>query len=182
MRNQIRKAAMVLAAALGFAAASLEAATAAAKPPAPLKERIRKELVTLPWYGVFDNLAFQVEGDRVTLLGQVSRPTLRSDAEHVVKHVSGVSSVDNRLEVLPLSGFDNQIRLAEYRAIYGFIALNRYALGAQPSIHIIVKNGNVTLEGVVASEADRNLAGLRANGVFGVFSVTNNLQVESKRS
>ena len=173
----MRKMAMVLAGALWLAPLASTANTTSAKAPAPLEERIRKELVMLPWYGVFDNLAFQVEGDQVILSGQVWRPTLKSDAENVVKRLTGVRTVDNRIEVLPLSPFDNRIRLAAARAIYGFPALNRYALGAHPSIHILVKNGEVTLEGVVDREADRNLAGLLANGVFGAFSVTNNLRV-----
>ena len=177
MRGQIRKLTAVLAGALLAAPVVVRASTAAAKPPAPLEERIRKELVTLPWYGVFDNLAFQVQGDKVTLLGQVMRPTLRSDAENVVKRLPGVTSVDNEIQVLPLSRFDNGIRLAVYRAVFGFGGLYRYALGAQPSIRIIVNNGNVTLEGAVANETDRNLAGIRANGVFGVFSVANHLRV-----
>ena len=139
---------------------------------------VRHELVMLPYYGVFDNLAYKVEGYTVTLLGQVTRPTLKSDAENVVKKIEGVAKVKNEIEVLPLSPADDRIRRAEYRAIYGDTVLNRYALQAVPPIHIIVKNGNVTLEGVVATEADKNVAGIRANGVSGVFGVTNNLRVE----
>jgi len=114
----------------------------------------------------------------VTLFGQVTRPTLKSDAANVVKHVEGVTRVDNKIEVLPLSGFDNRIRASEYRAIFGSGSLYRYAMGANPSIRIIVKNGNVTLEGVVSNEGDRNLAGIRANGVPGVFAVNNHLRIE----
>jgi hyperosmotically inducible periplasmic protein len=139
---------------------------------------VRHELVMLPYYGVFDNLAYKVEGYTVTLLGQVTRPTLKSDAENVVKKIEGVEKVKNEIEVLPLSPADDGIRRAVYRAIYGDTVLNRYALQAVPPIHIIVKNGNVTLEGVVATETDKNVAGIRANGVSGVFSVTNNLRVE----
>ncbi|HXI44002.1 MAG TPA: BON domain-containing protein [Bryobacteraceae bacterium] len=139
---------------------------------------IRHELVMLPYYGVFDNLAYKVDGYTVTLVGQVTRPTLKSDAENVVKKIEGVEHVKNEIEVLPPSPGDDRIRRAEYRAIYGDTVLNRYALQAVPPIHIIVKNGNVALEGVVATEADKNLAGIRANGVSGVFSVTNNLRVE----
>jgi len=145
----------------------------------PLSERVRHELVMLPYYNVFDNLAFRVDGDRVTLSGQVIRPTLKSDAEAVVRRIAGVREVRNEIEVLPLSTFDNRIRLGVLRAVYGNSVLNRYALGAQPSIHILVKNGDVTLEGIVANEMDRNVAGIAANGVFGVFSVTNHLRVES---
>lgn len=143
-----------------------------------MERAIRHELVMLPYYGVFDYLSFRVEGGRVVLLGQVTRPTLKSDAENVVKTVEGVESVENRIEVLPLSPEDDRIRLMEYRAIYYQPAFDRYAIRAVPPIHILVKNGNVTLVGVVASEADKNLAGLYANGVPGVFSVKNDLLVE----
>jgi hyperosmotically inducible protein len=132
----------------------------------------------LPYYGVFDNLAYKVEGYTVTLIGQVTRPTLKSDAENVVKKIEGVEHVKNEIEVLPPSPGDDRIRRAEYRTIYGDTGLNRYALQAVPPIHIIVKNGNVALEGVVATEADKNVAGIRANGVSGVFAVVNNLRVE----
>ena len=142
-----------------------------------LVKEVRHELVMLPYYGVFDNLAYKVDGSTVTLLGQVTRPTLKSDAEGVVKHIEGVTRVDNQIQVLPLSSQDDRIRLAVYRAIYGHPGLDRYGLQAVPPIHIIVANGNVTLEGVVDSEADKNQAGLRANTVNGIFKVTNNLHV-----
>ena len=146
-----------------------------------LEEKVRHELVVLPFYNVFDNLAFQVNGNEVTLYGQVTRPTLKSDAEHVVKRLEGVARVHNRIEVLPLSPFDDRLRIRLYRSIYSQPGLDRYALGAVPGIHIIVANGNVKLEGVVSSEMDKNLAYLKANGVPGVFSVQNNLQVEARR-
>jgi hyperosmotically inducible protein len=139
---------------------------------------VRHELVMLPYYGIFDNLTYKVDGYTVTLMGQVTRPTLKSDAGNVVKKIEGVEKVKNEIEVLPLSPNDGRIRRAEYRAIYGDTVLNRYALQAVPPIHIVVKNGNVALEGVVATEADKNVAGIRANGVSGVFAVTNNLRVE----
>jgi hyperosmotically inducible periplasmic protein len=132
----------------------------------------------LPYYSVFDNLAFKVDGDRVELLGQVSRPTLKSDAERVVKRIEGVESVTNNIEVLPTSPNDDRIRQAVYRAIYGNSALQLYGVRSVPPIHIIVKNGRVTLEGVVAKEMDKNIANVQANSVSGVFSVTNNLRVE----
>jgi hyperosmotically inducible protein len=134
----------------------------------------------LPYYGVFDDLGYRVDGNTVTLFGDVTRPTLKSDAENVVKRIEGVDRVVNNINVLPPSPQDDQIRLATYRAIYGFPSLNRYALSAVPSIHIIVSGGRVTLTGVVANEGDKNTAGIQANGVPGVFSVTNNLQVESR--
>jgi len=143
-------------------------------------KEIRHELVMLPYYGVFDNLAYSVNGYNVTLMGQVTRPTLKSDAERVVKDIEGVQSVTNNIEVLPLSPNDDRIRMAVYRSIYGQAALNRYAMNAVPPIHIIVKNGNVALEGVVANEGDKNLANIQANQVPGVFSVTNNLRVEGQ--
>jgi len=139
---------------------------------------IRHELVMLPYYGVFDNLAYKVDGYNVTLMGQVTRPTLKSDAERVVKDIEGVQKVTNNIEVLPLSPNDDRIRMAAYRAIYGQTALNRYALNAVPPIHIIVNNGKITLEGVVANEGDKNIAGIQANSVPGAFAVTNNLRVE----
>jgi hyperosmotically inducible protein len=141
-------------------------------------KEVRHELVMLPYYNVFDNLAFKVDGSTVTLIGQVTRPTLKSDAERVVKGIEGVEKVVNNIEVLPVSPNDERIRLAVYRAIYGQPGLQRYGLQAVPPIHIIVKNGNVTLEGVVANEADKNIANVQANGVPGVFSVKNNLRVE----
>jgi hyperosmotically inducible periplasmic protein len=144
-----------------------------------IASQVRHELLQLPYYGVFDDLAFRVDGDTVTLLGAVVNPVLKSDAERAVKRIEGVGHVKNEIEVLPLSPNDDQIRMAEYKAIYGDPVLStRYGYRALPSIHIIVKNGNVTLVGVVANEADKNLVGIRANSVPGVFSVANNLQVE----
>ena len=141
---------------------------------------VRHELVMLPYYGVFDNLAYRVDGRTVTLMGQVTRPTLKSDAGNVVKKIEGVEKVDNQIQVLPLSPMDDRLRLAEYRAIYGHPGLDRYALQAVPPIHIIVDNGKVTLEGVIATQGDKDLANIRANTVPGVFSVVNNLRVEGK--
>ncbi|SPE39139.1 Transport-associated [Candidatus Sulfopaludibacter sp. SbA3] len=146
-----------------------------------ITREVRHELVMLPYYGVFDNLAYRVEGSTVTLLGQVTNPVLKSDAERAVKGIEGVTHVNNQIHVLPLSPMDGQTRIAEYRAIYGFQGLDRYAMQAVPSIHIIVENGRVTLEGVVDTQADKDLAALRANTVAGVFSVTNNLHVAGRK-
>jgi hyperosmotically inducible protein len=143
-----------------------------------LTKEVRHELVMLPYYSVFDNLAYRVDGSKVTLFGQVVRPTLKSDAENVVKRVEGVTAVDNEIEVLPLSPNDDRIRREAYRAIFSKPGLDRYQLGAVPPIHIIVKNGNISLEGVVATEMDKNLAGIAAKGVPGAFQATNNLVVE----
>ncbi len=142
-----------------------------------IQKEVRHELLMLPYLGVFDNLAYKVDGYNVTLLGQVTRPTLKSDAENVVKKIEGVEKVDNQIEVLPPSPMDDQLRRRLYRAIYGFASLQRYSLGVQQPIRIIVKNGHVSLEGVVDNEADKNTAGIRAKGVSGVFSVDNNLQI-----
>ena len=151
------------------------------QPSAKSQERIsrevRHELLMLPYFGVFDNIAYKVDGSTVTLLGQVTRPVLKSDAENAVKRIEGVEKVDNQIEVLPPSSMDDRLRIALFRAIYQYPQLQKYELGVQKPIRIIVKNGRVTLEGVVDSDADKNLAGLRANGVPGIFSVTNNLQV-----
>jgi hyperosmotically inducible protein len=142
---------------------------------------VRHELVMLPYYGVFDNLVYRVDGSTVRLYGQVTRPTLKNDAENVVKGIEGVTRVDNQIEVLPLSSMDDRIRIATYRTIFGKPGLDRYAMQAVPPIHIIVSNGKVTLEGVVANESDKSQAGIYANTVSGVFSVTNNLRVEGER-
>ena len=142
-----------------------------------IQREVRHELLMLPYLDVFDNLAYKVDGYNVTLLGQVTRPSLKSDAENVVKKIEGVEKVDNQIEVLPPSPMDDQLRRRLYRAIYGFPSLQKYSLGVQQPIRIIVKGGNVTLEGVVDSEGDKNTAGIRAKGVSGVFGVTNNLQV-----
>jgi hyperosmotically inducible periplasmic protein len=140
-----------------------------------VSRRVLRNLRNLPWYGVFDNLEYQVNGDEVILSGQVVNSITKHDAERAVKQIEGVRVVNN-IKVLPTSIFDDQIRQAEFRSIYQS-PLSRYALGPVAQIHIIVNGGHVTLEGTVANETDRNIAGIRANSVSGVFSVTNNLQV-----
>jgi hyperosmotically inducible protein len=168
---------------LGFATLSIAQDQPAQRdqPSARSQERITKEvrheLLMLPYFGVFDNIAYKVDGYNVTLLGQVTRPSLKSDAENVIKHIEGVEKVDNQIEVLPPSPADDRIRQRLFRSIYGFPALQKYALGVQKPIRIIVKNGRVALEGVVDNEGDKNMAGIRANSVSGIFSVSNNLQV-----
>src|SRR5579863_6924576 len=160
---------------------SLGVAQDRGQPSAKSQERItrevRHELLMLPYFGVFDSIAYKVEGSTVTLLGQVVRPVTKSDAEGAVKHIEGVEKVDNQIEVLPPSPMDDGLRMRLYREIYGYPALEKYALGVQKPIRIIVKNGHVTLEGVVDNDTDKNLAGVRANSVPGIFAVTNNLQV-----
>jgi len=146
-----------------------------------ISKEVRHELVMLPYYGVFDNLAYKVDPDgTVTLQGQVSRPTLKSDAENSVKHIEGVEKVVNNIEVLPTSPNDDRIRRDAYRAIYGNDVLSQYQMRAVPPIHIIVNNGKITLEGVVARQMDKQIAGMQANGVPGSFSVTNNLASEEQ--
>ena len=148
------------------------------KDQARIVKEVRHEILMLPYFDVFDNINFRVDGYNIVLMGQVTRPTLKSDAERVVKGIEGVENVNNQIEVLPLSPHDDRLRVALYRTIYGYPALQRYALPVIKPIRIIVKNGNITLEGVVDNDADKNLVKLRANGVHGAFSVTNNLRVE----
>jgi hyperosmotically inducible periplasmic protein len=163
--------------ALGSAVLGQQVAEPSARATERITREVRHELLMLPYFGVFDNIAYKVDGYNVTLMGQVSRPTLKSDAENVVKKIEGVEDVDNKIEVLPTSPNDDRLRLALFRAIYGYPPLQKYALGVQKPIRIIVKNGHVTLEGVVDNEGDKNIANIQANTVSGVFSVTNNLQV-----
>jgi hyperosmotically inducible protein len=146
---------------------------------APVEEQVRHALATIPYYNVFDDLSFRVDNGVVTLFGEVTQPVVKDDAGRSVKHIEGVTAVNNEIEVLPLSPFDNQIRRATYAAIYGYPALQRYAMGVVPAIHIIVKDGHVTLKGVVATEMDKQMAFMRANSVPNVFSVDNDLQVQS---
>ncbi len=147
-----------------------------------IEKEVRHQLLMLPYLDTFDNLAFRVNGYDVTLLGQVTRPTLRDDAERAVKKIEGVEKVDNRIEVLPVSINDDRLRQQLFRAIYGYGPLQRYALPPQKPIRIIVKNGHVTLEGVVDSEMDKNLANIQANSVPGVFSVVNHLQAPPSKN
>ena len=142
-----------------------------------ITREVRHELLMLPYFGVFDYIAYKVDGGTVTLLGQVVRPSLKSDAENSLKHIEGIDKVDNQIEVLPPSSMDDGLRIRLFRSIYGFPALEKYSLGVQKPIRIIVKSGHVTLEGVVDNQSDKDMAALRANTVSGIFSVTNNLQV-----
>jgi hyperosmotically inducible protein len=177
----------VSAVALGLALALLQSPSPPppASSPAPRPRRLAAverevlhELTMLPRYGVFDHLAFRVDNGVVTLLGQVRNGSLKSDAESVVRDVEGVREIKNSIEILPPSPTDDQIRLAVYRTIFSTSGLDRYALQAVPPIHIVVKGGRVTLEGVVATEMDKNLAGLKAREVPGTFEIKNNLVVE----
>ncbi len=176
--KKIRNKLMIVSALVVLAAS---VAVAGAAPPEHQRtmDKVHKELVTLPYYGVFDNLEYKVESNTVTLYGQVRNPITRQDAERRVGRIEGVDNVINKIEVLPVSGFDDSIRARTYRAVFRSGSLYRYAMGANPSIHIIVKNGHITLEGVVSSQMDSQLAYMAARGVPGAFSVTNNLSVGS---
>ena len=144
-----------------------------------VQREVTHELLMLPYYDVFDSIGFQVNGDTVTLLGSVTTPVVKSDAENSIKHIEGVSRVENKIEVLPPSPMDDQLRLQLFRAIYGYPSLEKYALGVQKPIRIIVKSGHVSLEGIVDNQGDKDTAGIRAKGVSGIFSVENNLRVGS---
>jgi hyperosmotically inducible protein len=178
----IKKGILAIAAGIAIAASAAIAAPVTSGQPElgdqQVSKKVRKELVTLPYYGVFDNLAYKVEGSTVILYGQVVRPSTRQDAERRVARINGVERVVNNIEVLPLSSFDDSVRVSTYRTLFRTGGLYRYAMGANPSIHIVVKGGHVTLEGVVSNEADSQLAYMAARGVPGVFSVTNNLRAE----
>jgi hyperosmotically inducible periplasmic protein len=146
-----------------------------------VQKQIAHEILMLPYYGVFDVIGYKIEGYNVALFGHVVNPTLKSDAEHAVRKIEGVEKIDNHIEILPLSPLDDGLRRRLFRAIYGYPALQRYGVGSNRPIHIIVDHGNVTLEGAVDSIGDKNLVTIRANGIPDVFSVTNNLQTPSKR-
>lgn len=161
----------------GFQATGQHSTEASPKAVERLQKEVRHELLMLPYLGVFDNLAYKIDGYNVTLVGQVTRPSLKSDAENAVKGIEGVEKIDNQIEVLPTSTGDDRLRIRLYRAIYGYPALQKYALGVIKPIRIIVKNGHVTLEGVVDNDMDKNMANIRANSVSGIFSVANNLRV-----
>lgn len=165
--------------AVGLASATTQSSAGAAREQERITHEVRHELVMIPQLTIFDNLAYKVDGHTVTLIGQVKNPVIKDSAESAVKGIEGVEKVDNQIEVLPLSPNDDRIRLRVAHAIFNDSRLFRYSLGALPPIHIIVNRGHVTLEGVVDSQTDKNVAGIRTNGVSGVFSVANNLRVQS---
>ena len=146
--------------------------------PRTMEDRVRHEILSVPHSNVFDNVAYSLDSGVVTLSGQVRRPVSKDYVEQAVKQVEGVTRVDNQIEVLPLSPFDDQIRIATLRTLERSAPLSRYFLGTNPSIRIVVKNGNVTLDGVVLNSGDRQIAHMAANQVSGVFSVANNLRIE----
>jgi hyperosmotically inducible periplasmic protein len=168
---------------IGILSASqqMQSQSGARNSDAYLLREVRHELLTVPWYSVFDNLQYSVAGNQVTLMGQVTQPTTKTDAETAVKHIEGVEKVNNEIEVLPPSPLDSQLRRAEYRAIYTKPNLSRYGEGNLQSIHIIVKNGHVTLEGVVDNQQDKDAAALYAKTVPNVFSVDNHLTIANSK-
>ena len=172
---------MVLAGLVGFGIGAPGASAGNTVNPnvSAIPNQVQHNLAMLPWYGVFDHLDYQVNATEVTLNGQVTseHATTKDDAGRFVKSIPGVTKVVNNIEVLPPSPFDNQIRRAEYRTVFSQADLGRYTMGAIPQVHIIVKNGHVSLEGVVMNEMDKNIAGIVANTVPGVFSVENNLRI-----
>ena len=151
-----------------------------AKAQERITKEVRHQILSLPEFGTFDNIAFKLNGYDVVLFGQVVQPSLKSDAEKVVRKIEGVEHVDNRIEVLPTSSNDDRLRRDLFIAIYRYEPLQHYGVGSNRPIRIIVNHGNVTLEGVVDRESDKNMVGIRANGVPGVFSVRNNLAVPGK--
>lgn len=178
MTSAFRIIALACLPALSFAQQPAKKAVAP-EAQARIAREVRHELLMVPQYGVFDHLAYEVNGYNVTLTGSVTQPVIKNNAERAVKTIEGVEKVDNKITVLPVFSADNRIRVAVYRAIYGNPSLERYALQAIPSIHIIVNNGNVTLEGAVLNKADSDLAAIRAKSVPGTFNVTNNLKVDN---
>ena len=172
---------MTLAGVMGCTLGALGASAGTTTNPKvlTLSDQVHHELATLPWYGVFDHLDYQVNGTEVILSGQVTseHATTKDDAGKFVKSIPGVTNVVNNIEVLPPSLMDNRIRRAEFRAVFSHADLGRYTMGAIPQVHIIVKNGHVSLEGVVMNQMDKNIAGIVANTVPGVFSVENNLRI-----
>ena len=165
-----------------IAGLALASAALVAGPTRTLQDQVRHEILMVPYIGVFDNVAFSVDNGGVTLHGQVTRPVDKRNLEQAVKSVEGVTQVNNQIEVLPLSAFDDQIRFRTLSSLLRTAPLNKYFVGVQPSIRIIVKNGNVMLDGVVLNNMDRQVAYMAANGVSGVFSVTNNLHTEKELS
>jgi len=171
---------VLLLAGMAYGAPAPTAGAAVDPDIAAITKKVEHNLAMLPWYGIFDDLKFQMNGSEVILSGQVTseHSQTKNDAENEVRQIPGITKVENNIQVLPLSMIDNQIRRAEYRTIFSQSDLGRYTMGANPPVRIIVANGHVTLEGTVMNQMDRDIAGLAANSVPGVFSVTNNLQID----
>jgi len=182
MKAFVRSITLLCLCAVAVSAAAQSSKTYSPKAQARIIKEVRHRILMLPNFGVFDNIAFKLDGYKVVLLGQVRDATLKDDAARAIKNVEGLEGIENRIEILPVSFNDDRLRRAVFNAIYRYPALQRYGIGSNRPIRIIVNRGNVTLEGVVDSEGDKNIAGIRANGVPDVFSVKNNLQVPAKQS
>ena len=180
MQKMIHAGVLVTCAMLFVHAAGQTSPTFSPKAQERITKEVRHRILMLSDFGTFDNIAFRLDGYNVTLVGQVTRPWLKDDAEKAVKKIEGVERVENRIEVLPPSPNDDRLRRDVFVAIYRYAPIQHYGMGSNRPIHIIVNRGHVTLEGVVDRQSDKNLAGLRANGVPGVFSVDNNLLVPGK--
>lgn len=183
MRTKIFNVAILVIALIGFSANSLSAQTitdAEMVERAEMERQVRKEILSLPYYGVFDAIGYEIKGDTVLLNGYVVRPYTKKEAAEAVLDIEGVSRVENSIEVLPPSPSDDRIRVRIYREIANKGNLYRYLLGANPSIRIVVKNGRVILEGIVTYESDITLATTAASQTFGVFNVENNLKLERR--
>jgi hyperosmotically inducible periplasmic protein len=180
MRARVQKALFV--AVIGLVMLMLAPSLATAQINPRIVREVRHELVTLPYYGVFDWLEYEVQPNGTVILrGQVVRPSTKSDAGRRVREIDGVTNVVNEIETLPLSSNDDRLRIALYRQIYGWNSpLFRYAHQAVPSIHLIVNRGHATLKGVVSNRGDANIANIRARTVPGLFSVKNELRVEGE--
>lgn len=179
LRNSLLTAIAIIG--FTFGGAQAQSSVIAGKSSARgIERQVYKQIIKLPYYGVFDNIAYRVDGDTVTLYGKVLQPTTRRSAERVVEKIAGVETVVNNIEVLPLSNFDDSIRLRTLRTFQNGGSLYRYFTGASPSVKIIVDRGNITLEGYVANRGDYNLMNILAKGVPGAFSVKNNLIVEKE--
>ena len=178
MYKKIQSKIMILAIALLVSASGAFAAPSPKKDDLGTLNQVRKEILKLPYYGIFDSIGFKVDGETVTLFGSVVRPSTRSDAARRIASLEGVDRVINKIEVLPPSGFDNTIRYRAWRSIANTAGMYRYVWANAPAIHIIVRNGHITLEGNVSNEGDKRLAFFAVNSIPGVFSVTNNLQVQ----
>ena len=180
VKDKDMKPAKYIATAMAAGVGLMGVTLLAASNPTPrtLEDQVRHEILMVPYIGVFDNLNYSVNNGVVTLSGQVTQPVRKLDVERAVESINGVTAVNDQIEVLPLSPFDDQIRVRTLRTLLRTASLGKYFQGVQPSIRIIVKNGDVTLDGVVLNSGDRQIAYMAANGVPGVFSVTNNLRTE----
>jgi osmotically-inducible protein OsmY len=179
-RKVINGTAFVICIVLFGSASAQSQKTFSPKAQARIVKEVRHRILMLPDFGTFDNIAFKLNGYDVILYGQVVQPSLKDSAEKVIKKIEGVERVENHIEVLPASGNDDRLRRDLFIAIYRYGPLQHYGVGSNRPIRIIVNGGHVTLEGVVDRESDKNMAGLQANGVPGVFSVQNNLVVPGK--